>query len=238
MTKQISGIIWGNVALKPEASPTHEGHRCAAAETPTASTAGPADASASVAKSVHDVVDIISKVVTTGALIVGGIWTYALFVENREVYARANLKHDFTLVDIDNQRCLLRLDVTIENTGNVILQLFSGEVRVESILPLSRRIEKSLEIRKNPLEEGPAFFSWPVIRLRRSSWESGEFELEPNEKDTIRYEFIISRRYQVVNVFTHFDNPTKNQNQRRIGWNHSTLIDLRDRRCRSEEKAP
>jgi hypothetical protein len=176
---------------------------------------------------ISTMIDNLNKIVTTLAVIVAGIWTYKLFVENREAYARANLQHNITVVKIEDGRRLLRLDIIIENTGNVVLPLQHAEVRVERVLPLSPRIEQTLDQRVNQIVDGQDFFPWPVIRVRQSQWEEGQFELEPGEQDNARYEFIIPSTEQVINIYTHFDNAAKQDKQPGIGWDHSTLIDLR-----------
>jgi hypothetical protein len=182
----------------------------------------------------NEIIDLFSKLVTTAAVILGGLWTYKLFVEHREAYARANLQHDIIIIDIDDERRLLRLDVTIENTGNIMLSLRSAEVRIEAVLPLSDRIERTLDGTMNQIVSEDDSFPWPAIRVRHSEWEDGKFELEPGENDDTHYEFIIPANQDVINIYTHFDNPVKQDEQPGIGWDHSTLVDLRSLQDRGE----
>lgn len=170
------------------------------------------------------VVETIQAVATIMALLIGGIWSYNVFIKHRELYAKANIQHKVGSVKLTKDKVLLRVTVSIENSGNVLLSLREGEVRIERVLPLSDLSQKKLGNDSDLIVDGNPHV-WPAIKIRRLKWERGGFNIEPGERDEIPSDFVLSSNLQVVNVYTHFKNP----NDPRIGWRHSTIFNLMDK---------
>jgi hypothetical protein len=80
----------------------------------------------------------LSSVAQVIALVIGGWWTYRLFVRQRVDKARANITHSIqsTLLPGDSQR-FVRVVVNIHNVGNVELKPPGGytEIEVAEISP-------------------------------------------------------------------------------------------------------
>ena len=72
-----------------------------------------------------EIADIIQVAVAVAAVIVGGIWSYWLFVQNRQKYPRASISPHITHRHIGNDNLLLHVSVTISNVGDVLLSLIS-----------------------------------------------------------------------------------------------------------------
>lgn len=173
--------------------------------------------------------DVCQKVVSIAAIIIGAIWTYKLFIEHRESYAKADIHHEVATVDLGDNRLLLRINVSIQNTGNTVLRLTDGEIQIERILPLDAVIVDEASRRQSALFDETERVIWPVVRIKKIKWERGDFEIEPGEHDKSPFEFILSNPPDVINITTYFSNPYKNQ-QRRLGWAYSSIIDLREAR--------
>lgn len=174
------------------------------------------------AKATRDLIDTIQKCVTIAAVIIGGIWTYNAFIEHREVYPKANLTHGITDFKLPNGDNFIRVNISIRNSGNVLLSLSKAEIRLEHVLPINQRILDELVSRKNKIMEGRDRFQWSPIRIRQTTWNPGTAEIEPGESHNMYYEFIIPPEHKVINVYTWFENIEKRP-VKSIGWYASTL---------------
>jgi hypothetical protein len=65
------------------------------------------------------VVDIASKIVTVLAVIVGGIWTYQTFIQERLADWSVELTLDTETVELSDGQVLLVVNTTLKNTGKV-----------------------------------------------------------------------------------------------------------------------
>lgn len=174
-----------------------------------------------------DALEVVKIVVTIGAVIVGGLWTYKLFVEHREAYAKADISHEFQHLRLEDGRHLVRLTVSAKNTGNVLLRIAEGDIRIEKVLPISPIVEDAIRERADPITDGEAHPPWPLVRGRKRQWDLGTFEIEPGETDQSQYyDFLIPGEVEAINAYTHFGNVEK-QGVQAIGWAKATLFDLR-----------
>jgi len=185
------------------------------------------DASQTSSISLKDTVDIIKEFFTTLAIIVGGIWSYMLFVKKRQKFPRANISHQISHIPISNNKILLSIRTTISNTGDVLLSLESGINRVQQILPLSGEMLDSINKGKDPVPSGKTEIDWPLIGERNLNWEKGKFEIEPGENDKICCDFIIDKNVQIVSVYSYLKNIKKHC--RDIGWGLTTIYNLKEK---------
>ena len=175
-----------------------------------------------------ETVDIIQSVLTFFAIAVSGVWGYWLFVQKRQRYPRASIKHDITHMPIANDKLLLHVSVTIFNKGDILLSLESMETRIQQMLPLSDEVLDSVAKGHKLVSEGETEHIWPTLDSRESRWEKGQREIEPNESQDIHYDFIIDAEIQVIQVYSFLVNETKRGHE--IGWDLTTLYDLRGTR--------
>lgn len=174
-----------------------------------------------------EIAEIAQALATAAAILVGGIWTYLLFVKRRQRYPRAEIKHIVTHKQIGNDKLLLHVCVVISNTGDVLVSLENGETRIQQLLPpsgeLLNDINKGVKLHK----EGETEISWPEIASIPKNWKRGTFEIEPGERDEIHYDFILNADVQCVEVYSYFRNFVKRG--RNIGWNVTTIYDISKR---------
>ncbi len=79
------------------------------------------------------------------AIVVGGIWTYPIFVKRRQRYPRANVTQQIGHYPLLNNKVLLRATVRICNEGEILLSLVSGFSRVQQMIPCEDDLCKVLE---------------------------------------------------------------------------------------------
>jgi hypothetical protein len=174
---------------------------------------------------VKDLAAIAQAVATVAAIIVGGVWSYMLFVRTRQRYPRAKIDHYITHRIMSGSNVLVHVGVTISNKGDVLLSLISAQTRIQQVLPVNAEIMDSISEGRDPVPKGEREIEWPLIgSSRKSTWEPGKREIEPGESETIYYDFIIESGIQAIEVYSYFGNASKPE--RAIGWNLTTLYDI------------
>lgn len=180
---------------------------------------------ASAAFTVKDLTDIISNIIETIAIIVGGTWTYILFIKNREKYPKADIIQNVTHVRLDKSHILIRVDLKLVNTGKVLLSGLDTENRIQQILPLPRTVKKAVERGKDPVEKGESEVLWPMIGERQVTLEKELAEIEPGEDESIQFDYVVGSGVKVVQVYTYVRNIFKSKKE--IGWGVTSLYDIR-----------
>lgn len=168
--------------------------------------------------------DIAKNVFTIIAFIVGGIWSYMLFVKKRPKYPCANITHCITHRPITEKKILLNVDVGISNVGAVLLSLVPVETRLLQVVPPPSDVLDDVKRGINPVKNGEKEIQWPIIDTQIANFEKGRFEIEPCEQDHLYYDFIVGNEVESIEVYTYFKNETKGN--REIGWGLTTVYDL------------
>ena len=184
--------------------------------------------------SFKDIVSVIQAIVTTIAIVVGGVWSYFLFVKKRQRFPRANISHQIFHKHISNGKALLNVKTIINNAGDVLLSLESGKVNVNQILPVSSEMVDLIKSGKDIVDESRREVDWPLIGTRSFEWEKGRCEIEPGENDHFLCDFIMDENIKLVVVYSYFENIKKHN--RNIGWGITTYYELKQRREDNKEK--
>jgi hypothetical protein len=121
---------------------------------------------------IKEKLEIIQSIVTIFAVLVGGFWTYTLFVKERENYPHATIEHALSHIALSKGINLLRVSMTVKNTGTSILEIKKMFIRVQQILPVppcadtqpcaADQVNKALR----EVERKEDRFSWPLISER------------------------------------------------------------------------
>jgi hypothetical protein len=143
-----------------------------------------------------------------------------LFVRKREKYPRAVLRHRVEFWDAPNGERLVRVNLLIENTSDVLLRIREGFTWVQQMRPWP---EEAVERYKAQLEGGDhkePEVAWPLISEKK---HESERELEPKEPDEISMDFIIDQAYEKILIYSHLKNSHK---RGELGWIVSTVVDF------------
>lgn len=173
---------------------------------------------------VKAIASIIQAIVTSAGIVVGGVWTYMVFVKKRQKYPRASVRHDISHRNLGGGHVLLSVRATISNAGEVLLSLESAETRVQQVLPPLATLLDDVKKGKDPVPTGETEVGWPLLCSRKSKRKIGEFQIEPGESDSIQYDFILSEEVGTVEIYTYLKNEAVHK--RNIGWNVTTIYDL------------
>ena len=179
-----------------------------------------------------DKIEIAEAIVTIFAIIVGGLWTYKIFIKERASYPHANIKHNISHIAISDKINLLRVAIELTNTGNSKMVVNKSLIRVQQILPILPCVKASPcsisqvndSLRNRDRKEDR--FAWPMIGQRTKIWDK-PLELEPSEKDLIDFEFAISSDVNQVRIYSYFRNEKKKTENEEIGWSISSYYKLK-----------
>ncbi len=167
----------------------------------------------------------LQSLFTVAAIVVGGIWTYLLFVRKRQRFPCANITQQIWHYPLSDRKVLLRVTVRICNKGEILLSLASGFTRVQQVIPCSADLCKSIGEREDAADQSEPEVEWPLLAEQKPAFAKGKREIEPGETDELHFDFAIDPDVQVVVVYSYLKNVKKRR--REIGWNATTVYELR-----------
>jgi len=160
---------------------------------------------------------------TAVGLLAAGVWTYLLFVRNRERYPKARVEHV-----VNHWRSsgtlVLRLTVRVMNQGKVVISIGETRALVQALMPVSAD-QVSLE-RDLPLDTSE--LDWPVVGTRECC-ANPCLEVEPGETEELHFDFLLPHDLQKVSLYSYLRNQVKSGKE--IGWNTTTVYS-----CREDER--
>jgi len=175
---------------------------------------------------IKDTVQTIQAVATILALIIGGIWSYNIFVKERKSYPHANIEQKVSHIKLSDTINLLRIGISLTNTGTGRLILQNGMIRLQQILPVAPCTEEVrcavTEVNKALKEENRTEdnFNWTLISERIVNFEN-PLGIEPTEKDDLDFEFAITSDIKVIRIYCYFRNEHTSNQKYEIGWSTS-----------------
>jgi len=186
-----------------------------------------------------EIIGLLKDAVEVVALIVGGFWTYWLFVQKRERWPKACLNHHIRSWPIANDRQLIRVGFDIHNAGEVLLEIREGFTEIYQLKPWPQ------ELITKPMDQigfrikGATEFQWSRLAIlyldgkstkeqqtTSKDWpEFDGYDIEPDEYEEICFDFIIPAEVELVPVYSRIENLRLHDKE--FGWNLTTLFDTR-----------
>jgi hypothetical protein len=146
-----------------------------------------------------DALSTIQAVATVLALSVGGLWTYQIFILEREISPHVDISQVVAGKLISPDRYWIQISLTTKNTGKSLVQFDAADITIEQITPLPRKVEEDIENNKDPISPGNWNGPWQgLCRYVRPFSPS----IEAGESDTSEVEFVIPAWLQTVRIFT------------------------------------
>lgn len=174
---------------------------------------------------IETALNIFQSLITMIAIVVGGIWSYMLFVSRRQKYPRAKIEHQVSFRPVVSGKLILSLDVTITNQGDVLLSLISWEIKAKQMLPPTEQLAQFLLLEskeKSPI--APEVIVWDTIAARKDEHKKGLFEIEPGEQHQFHLDFLINADVSTILVESFFNNVAKRGKP--VGWSLTTIHDI------------
>ncbi|MEM8719728.1 MAG: hypothetical protein AAGE84_10525 [Cyanobacteria bacterium P01_G01_bin.39] len=176
-----------------------------------------------------DIITVFKDIITSFALLFGGIWSYTLFVRKRQVRPRAKIIHKVIHKSITKEKSLLHIAISVTNIGDVLIRLREGEIWIQQVKPVVipfllqgiKQGDYSAIKSKNSTE-----IDWSLIDEQEFSVK--DIQIEPGEYEEIYCDFIINSNVKVVKVYSWLKNKKILIQWRfqEIGWRLSTLYEL------------
>lgn len=173
----------------------------------------------SLADLVLSILSATESVVTVGAIIIGGAWTYVLFIKNREHLPHAQLETAVGHLLLSASERLVHVTLLVSNVGSVLLSIRKIQVHIHNITPYKH--EPKLIPAKDRKKER---LKWPARDHGEWEYEAGSTELEPTESDSFHFDLIVPADTQIARVYCYVKNEAKPN--RKIGWKDVVYVDL------------
>jgi hypothetical protein len=174
-----------------------------------------------------DILANLQAVATIGAIIVGGVWTYLLFVQQRQRFPHLKMEHKITHVPLPEHRILLLLDVTHSNVGTIKLDFSTADIRIYGLRhppDLSGNTIDLLNKGGLPGNIEPTAM-WTLLAQQPQNLNSDQLFIEPGESDQLHYEFVLSDDVGPLLIYTYYRNP--GVQDRNAGWSLRSIYDPR-----------
>src|SRR5262245_61152023 len=140
----------------------------------------------------RETIQTSQAIATIGAIVVGGVWSYTVFVKERKQYPHANIEQKISHVALSARANLLRVAVEVTNTGSSRLVIGKAIIRVQQVFPVpacppeAPCADREVNAALGAVERQSDRFSWPLIAERNSSF-SPALDIEPQEKDFLEW---------------------------------------------------
>ncbi len=171
-------------------------------------------------------VSVIASCATVAAFIVGGIWSYWLFVQNRQKYPRARIEHRIRHWRMGSGKTLLHVDMVVSNIGNVLISIVESRTTIQQVLPIAADLRETMEAGRDLVENGKSEVDWPTIGQHDVRYKKGDCEIEPHEVQEIEHDFVVADDVRTVEVYSYLLNEKKRKVP--LSWDLTTLYDTSD----------
>lgn len=185
-----------------------------------------------------DSIKSAQAIVTTLGIIVGGIWTYTLFIKDRQNLPQANIEEKITSVGLPEGVRYVQVAVTIANTGHTLLKASKALLLVEQVLPImgcdgdpcaAREINAALAASARTADR----FDWSVVSSRAAtvSWS-----IEPGESETEDFEFAVPSTVDTARFYVWIRNDKLSRVGKDIGWHRAVIYSFEEKTHATPEK--
>ena len=197
------------------------------AETPGnsgSSTSGHADAGTPIPDArvsrrrerIKDSLSIVQSMAVTIGFVSGAVWFFA----QREAFPRATISHSITDRALTPDSTWVHATIRFTNIGKRKIELHSGVVWLEKILPLEDRLAQQLHEGKSLIAPAQGMVEWP--RLGDGYTPALDRSFEPGEDEDLEFEFVIPSEVRTVKLYSWFER----LHEPRIGWSKSTVYEI------------
>lgn len=174
---------------------------------------------------IKDVADIVQALITSLALIIGGLWSYQLFVRKRQRFPRAKIEHRVTQRAVSAGATLLTIDIIISNPGDVLLSLVEGKIEVRQALPPGTNFLQMLTGSQLTIGRRVEFVDWPALFSYSEDWSGKHIvEIEPGESEQMLYTLLVQAEVKTIYIASFFRNVSKRRKE--LGWRLETFHDV------------
>jgi len=194
----------------------------------------------SVLHFIKQIAESVKPAIEIAAIIIGGVWSYLLFIKNRQSRPKAKISHLIYSERLNDQKILLRVELKISNIGNVLLQIQSCKTWIQQLTPLDMDKLKLIEEGKNLVSEEKHEADWGLIdgveifyKENKAAVKKSDIktvvenfvpQIEPGEEDFIYFDFTIDANVQTILIYSYLRNSSIRR--RDFGWSLCTIYNI------------
>lgn len=176
--------------------------------------------------------DSIRNLVTSAGIIAAGCWFY----QKRQQLPRANLTHKIIHKELDQDTLLVHVTVTIQNIGNVLIQIDHARIEIDRITLLTNQVYEAIQEYEDiqtieeTNESNKLSIKFPQLFFRKINFKKEETILvEPGETENIGFDFIFkqensSEKLQTIRIYCYIRNMISHH--RSLGWSFEDFYDF------------
>ena len=172
------------------------------------------------ADTLQKVSSALQALLTSAAIVVGGLWTYGLFIRQRLRFPRVELSLAIDCFDVPAKKRIVHAALHVRNSGSVLLPLNYAELRLRQVIPIPKEIPQ-FERGNDPVLPEETELPWPALAQRE--WRK-PMELEPGECETLHADFVIETEILVVEFYAFVPNRVKPREK--LGWSMTMMYNF------------
>ncbi len=188
---------------------------------------------------VLNVFQIANLFLQSAAILIGGWWTYTVFIRQRTTQPTLDVSHSISHIPLTHDKYLLRVTLVMENKGKVLFAPSIVDVWIQQVTRCPPTVLDSVAQYKKSESCGTAI-EWPKIAerhaenkvickpLREDREDLCVTQIEPGETDECHFDFLLDNNIESVFVFSYLECDRGrfgflNRQRGTLGWHKTSL---------------
>jgi hypothetical protein len=172
-------------------------------------------------KHLGEIVQVIQAIATIVAIIVGGVWTYRLFVLQRLAYPHLKIDHSVTDLPLPENQMRLVVDIIHTNSGSIKITPQYGFLKIYRLQDLPAETADQLN-EPQPQDGEDNDGTWEILDNHAWKWDPRTpLIIEPGESNQLHYELTLDADVGPLEIYSYFRNPTITDQD--LGWRHTSI---------------
>ena len=173
-----------------------------------------------------DVSAVLQSFITALAIAAGGYFALFKLQVFRNLQPHLTISHEITHRVVSDSYVHISVTAVLRNSSRVKVEIEEGSFHLLRIAPVTdEEVERLYEqVFRDASKKN---LQWEILDEINRDWNSGELIVEPGESHPETYEFIVSRKFRSVLVYTYFYNPAYSEGAGVAqGWHATTVYDI------------
>ena len=169
---------------------------------------------------------IVQAFVAAFAILAAGIFAAYKLQIFRNLQPHLTISHEITHRVVSDSYVHISVTAVLRNSSRVKVEIEEGSFHLLRIAPVTdEEVERLYEqVFRDASKKN---LQWEILDEINRDWNSGELIVEPGESHPETYEFIVSREFRSVLVYTYFYNPAYSEGAGVAqGWHATTVYDI------------
>lgn len=173
-----------------------------------------------------DVSAVLQSFITALAIAAGGYFALFKLQVFRNLQPHLTISHEITHRVVSDSYVHISVTAVLRNSSRVKVEIEEGSFHLLRIAPVTdEEVERLYE--QVFRDESKKNLQWEILDEINRDWNSGELIVEPGESHPETYEFIVSRKFRSVLVYTYFYNPAYSEGAGVAqGWHLTSVYDI------------